>query len=474
MLSLAREGAMPVFREYDQGQGVFRSIRPNELLEPDHPARVIDKVVEMLDLGEVYADYAEEGSPPYHPQMMLKVVFYAYYCGLMSSRKIWDGLKERADFIFLSGDQVPDFRTINDFRTRHMKLLPKLFAQIVMICVRLGMLDFQNLAIDGEKIKASANYRRSKNRKRTKQSYQRVKEALARVVAKPVNEDFTAEKKAARLERLDGQKKDLLALKAMLEDMEDEEATVNMTDPEAKVMKHKDGRSLPSYNHQSAVDGKMGVVVAVSTTDESDKPADLFSLVDRAKENAGQGHENVLADPGFCDYETLKQAECEREEEYYLPDRRFEVTEDGATSRGKYDSSNFEKKDGKVFCPEGKPMELKTVNSLGEGNTVSIYEGQECQNCPRREKCTKGKKRTIAVDSREPFRERMREKLRSDHGRETYMKRQGIVEPVHGDDQQNKGWRQHRLRWKERRRLSSRWSELRRTWERSHDTGRWS
>ncbi len=53
-------------------------------------------------------------------------------------------------------------------------------------------------------------------------------------------------------------------------------------------------------------------------------------------------------------------------------------------------------------------MELKTVSSLGEGNTVSIYEGQECQSCPWREKCTNGNKRTIAADSREPFRERMR------------------------------------------------------------------
>ncbi len=263
---------MPQFREYDQGQGVFRSIRPNELPEPDHPARVIDKVVEMLDLREVYADYAEEGQPPYHPLMMLKVLFYAYYRGLMSSRKIWDGLKERADFIFLSGDQVPDFRTINDFRTRHGKVLPKLFAQIVMICVRLEMLDFQNLAVDGQKIKANANYKRSKNRKRTKQSYQRVKEAIEGVLAKPVNEDFTEGKKAARLEKLRGQKKSLLALKEVLEGMEDEEATVNMTDAEAKVMKHKDGRSLPSYNHQSAVDGKLGVVVAVATTDEPDKP----------------------------------------------------------------------------------------------------------------------------------------------------------------------------------------------------------
>ena len=69
-------------------------------------------------------------------------------------------------------------------------------------------------------------------------------------------------------------------------------------------LKHKDGRSLPSYNHQCAVDGKMGLVVAASTTDEQDKPADLFSLVDRAKENAAQSHQSVLADPGFFDYAT--------------------------------------------------------------------------------------------------------------------------------------------------------------------------
>ena len=70
---------MPVFKEYDQSQGFFRVISPNELLEPDHAARVIDKVVEMLDLSEIYADYAEEGKPAYHPKMMLKAVFSACY-----------------------------------------------------------------------------------------------------------------------------------------------------------------------------------------------------------------------------------------------------------------------------------------------------------------------------------------------------------------------------------------------------------
>jgi len=400
---------MPNFRPYDQSQGVFRDIRPNELLEPDHPARVIDKVVEILDLNEVVDDYAEEGSPPYHPQMMMKVLFYAYHCGLMSCREIWDGLKARADFIFLSGDQVPDFRTINAFRKCHAKVLPKLFAQIVMLCVRLGMVDFQHLAIDGQRIKANANYRRSKNKQRTRQSYKHVKEAIARVLAKPVNEDFTPQKKAERLENLKRQKKSLLKLKKALDALDDEEATVNMTDAEAQVMKHKDGRKLPSYNHQSAVDGKLGVVCAVATSDAPDKPEDLFALVDAAKENAGQAHQNVLADPAFCDYPTLKHVACgKRTEEYFLPDRLFEGSENGR--RGKYDTDNFQKKDGMMTCPEGKPMPLKKVISYEDGHTMSVYEGTECESCRKREKCTKGGKRAVAVDSREPFREMMREK----------------------------------------------------------------
>jgi transposase len=61
------EETMPVFKEYDQGQGIFRAIQPNELLEPDHPARIIDKVVELLDLEEIFAEYAGDGKPAYHP-----------------------------------------------------------------------------------------------------------------------------------------------------------------------------------------------------------------------------------------------------------------------------------------------------------------------------------------------------------------------------------------------------------------------
>lgn len=70
---------MPNFREYDQEQGIFCSIIPDKILEEDHPARIISKVVENLDLEKMYSYYSEEGKEAYHPKMMLKILFYGYY-----------------------------------------------------------------------------------------------------------------------------------------------------------------------------------------------------------------------------------------------------------------------------------------------------------------------------------------------------------------------------------------------------------
>ncbi len=166
----------------------------------------------------------------------------------------------------------------------------------------------------------------------------------------------------------------MLGLKRALEGMNDEKATINITYKEAPVMRHKDGRSLPSYNHQSAVDGLHGVTCAVKSEGEPDKADDLLELVDKAKENTGGKHENVTADSTFCDYKRLQEVEEGREENFFLPDKRFETAEKDNRTKGKYDSSHFEKrKDGVIFCPEGQAMKLKTVNSYKDGHTVSIH-----------------------------------------------------------------------------------------------------
>lgn len=435
------------FRDYDQSQVYFVPVRLDNFLETEHPARVIDIIVERMDLSKLYEGYSDEGNPSYHPKMMLKVLFYAYYRGVMSCRQIWDALEFRSDFIFLSAGQVPNFRTVNSFRLRHLDLLPELFTQIVFLCVKLDMVDFQYLAVDGQKIHANASFRKSKNLKGLKKEYAKVQEGIIKLVEKEVSEEFPKGLKQKRLKRLEQKAEKLGEFALKLKELDDEDKRTNMIDEDAPVMKHKDGRSLPSYNHQSASDLKYGVVCAARTTQNSDLPGDLLPIVDDAGENTGQAHKNIAGDCGFCDYNVLEKIEEEREEEFYIPDRLYETSKKNEAGKAEYTLDRFTRnEDGSVICPEGHEMEHKRTVKYLDGHYVDVYEGMACQECPFHDRCTKGKKRRISIDSRENYRTIMREKLSSDEGREIYMKRQGLAEPLHGDDQKNKGWRQHHLR----------------------------
>lgn len=441
---------MANFRDYDQNQTVFRQLVPARLLEEDHPARIVDAVVEMINLDKVYAWYKDEGKPAYHPKMMLKVLFYSYLVGLMSCRKMEAGLQMRADYVFLSGDQVPDFRTLNAFRTRHMVELPGLFTQIVMLCAALGMIDFKNLAIDGQKIPANASFRNNMDRARAKKQLNRIQEGMEKLLAQEPNDAVPQEKLDERLKRLERKKTRLERTLAVLETFEDKAASVNMVDADAKIMSHKDRRILPSYNQQSALDGTFGITCAVATTQSGDRPGDLFSLVDAANENAGGAFGSVLADCGFSDYGTLRAMEEDREETFHVPDRMQEAVDSGQTARGDYDKSRFTVgEDGSAMtCPAGTAMRMSHEATFEDGHTERTFVGEGCAECPARSSCTKAKsgKRQVSYDSREPFRDIMRERLRSPEGREAYRLRQGIVEPNHGHDQKNLGWRQHHLR----------------------------
>jgi len=293
---------MTNFKDYNQKQGMFMTLIPNDLLEVDHPARIIDTIVESLNLDTMIDYYSNEGQEAYHPRMMTKVLFYGYQQGVFSGRKLEGGLKVRADFIFLSGGQVPDFRTLNLFRIRHKEALVDIFAQIIILCEKLGMIDFKNLAVDGQKIQANASFKKNYNRDRLEKALKRAKNGISKLLDKEINDDFTKNIKETRISRLEKKKFELEKLQKELESILDEKASLNKTDKDAKIMKHKDRRIIPSYNHQSAVDEKYGITVAVQTTQSNDSPEDLFSIVDKSKENSCKSHENVLADCGFADY----------------------------------------------------------------------------------------------------------------------------------------------------------------------------
>ena len=80
-------------------------------------------------MSEVTARYERErrGGPPYHPRMMVKVLFYGYCVGVASSRRIAQRLHEDIAFRVLAANNTPDFRTISDFRKDNLDALSGLY-----------------------------------------------------------------------------------------------------------------------------------------------------------------------------------------------------------------------------------------------------------------------------------------------------------------------------------------------------------
>jgi len=439
------------FRDYDQMQSFFINVTKQGFLDDNHPVVLIDAIIEKLDLTAVYEVYSKEGRPAYHPRMMLKILFYAYYCKIMTSRTIWNNVLNRCDFIFLAAGQVPDFRTINNFRKRHLAELPDIFAQIVMYCRELDMIGYKHLAIDGEKIQANANYTKSKNLEQISKELDRLKTGLQKLLETEVNEYISEAKKEKRINTLEKKIEKLEPLQKQLEQIADKNKRINLTDADAPVMRLKDGRSRPAYNHQTARDDKCGVVMAVGTSLSGDKADDLLPLVDQSVQNGGQHHEEVTADSGLGSYKNLEKFEA-RPEDFHVPDTRFESSKSETAEGKKYSQARFHKdENGDYVCPAGRKMEfVRRIKSSDKSSYVDVYECSSCWNCTVKGQCTKAEKRQIMIDIREPLREKMRQKLRSEKGREIYMKRQGLIESIHGDDQKNRGWIQHLLRGSEK------------------------
>ena len=123
-----------VFKELTSNQNVLFPVSLSEKIASNHPVRVVNSVVDALDISSLLRAYKGGGTSSYHPRMMLKVLFYAYLNNIYSCRKIEKALQENIHFMWLSGNSTPDFRTINDFRGKRLKEnIKSLFSAIVLL-----------------------------------------------------------------------------------------------------------------------------------------------------------------------------------------------------------------------------------------------------------------------------------------------------------------------------------------------------
>jgi len=352
------------FRDWSLDQALLLPPSVHDFVPAGHLSRfVVALVTEELDLSAILASYrGEKGQPPYHPAMMVVLLLYAYAVGIYSSRRIARACVERVDFMAIVALDGPDFRTISEFRRRHLAALSALFVQVLKLCKQAGLVKLGHVALDGTKIKANAS-------KHKAMSYERMKKReielqaevdgwLKAAEAADAAEDkaFGADKrgdempdwvadKRARLARIRQAKAELEAeakAKAADEqavrkknddkprpgrkaappsDAPEPKAQRNFTDPESRILKTKDGY-IQGYNAQAAVDAQEQIIVAQTLSNNGSDQAQLAPLLDGIKANLGGNPREVSADAGYCSAANLRTVSRRRIKGYIATGRQ--------------------------------------------------------------------------------------------------------------------------------------------------------
>ncbi len=288
---IPRGNEMKLFKEYDQNQSYLLPPSLNEFVGAEHSARVISDVVESIDISSIISKYNGGGPPAYHPKMMLKLIIYAYSQCVYSSRRIERALESDTAFMYLSGMQKPDFRTICIFRATHCEAISDIFVEIVRLCASLGMVELGHVSFDGTKLKANASVRQTKDKKALQKEMKRVKEKVKKLLKRAEEVDETEDAmygpdnngsgipdeikdKEYRLKKLQEAKKEL----------EDEKlAKVNVTDTDARLMKNSQKVIQPAYNGQIGVDVKEQIIVAADVTQEATDHHQLKPMLEQTE-----------------------------------------------------------------------------------------------------------------------------------------------------------------------------------------------
>ena len=145
------------FRPYIPNQTVLFPQRIDENIAATDPVRIVNAVIDNLNLESFKKLYKETGRCPYHPKMMLKVIIYAYMNNIYSCRKIEKHLLRDIHYIWLAGNEHPDFITINRFRNRVKEEINNVFTQLVLVLADKGFISLDVEYIDGTKIESKAN-----------------------------------------------------------------------------------------------------------------------------------------------------------------------------------------------------------------------------------------------------------------------------------------------------------------------------
>jgi transposase len=460
----------PVFKSNFQDQISLFPARLDQNISKDSPVRLIDQIVDKLEITKIERTYLGGGTSAYHPRMMLKVLFYAYMNNIYSCRKIGKQLLENVHYMWLSGNQTPDFRTINNFRSLHLKdTINQLFTQVVLMLVEMGYISLQTVYIDGTKMESRANrytfvWRKTveKNKAKLEEKIRKILEMIDEGIAQdnlpddeppaPIDAD-ELKKRIAQINRENLSKEEKKAVKTLeekhlpkLQEYENhlevlgERNSYSKTDKSATFMRMKDdhmqnGQLKPAYNLQISTENQF-----LTHFDFFANPTDTLTMVlffEGWQQRYGCTPQTAVADAGYGseeNYEFMEDNEIEAfvKYNYFHAEQKKKFRENAFIAQNLY----YNATDDYFVCPMGQHLQNKgraiKTNGHGYKSEITVYEAANCNGCPLRCLChkAKGNRRIEINHNLLRLKAKARELLLSEEGIKHRKKRCVEPEPV--------------------------------------------
>jgi transposase len=308
-------------REPVRDQIELRAVDLEGLVAAEHPVRVIWAYVERLDLGEleeaIRARTHTAGQAPASPRLLLALWLYATSEGVGSARALARLCENHDVYRWLCGGVSMNYHGLADFRTAHPELLDRLLSENIASLSVAEVIDLDEVAQDGVRVRASAGTgsfrRRKKLHKELRKSQRLIRQLKEEVANDPqassrrivaANERAVREREA----RVAAALKKLAEIEAERERRsktnrkqveKQKEPRASTTDPDARVMKMADGGFRPAYNCQiSTVAGGQIVVVPEVKTVGSDRGL-ARPMLEEINRRHGRWPKRYLIDGGF-------------------------------------------------------------------------------------------------------------------------------------------------------------------------------
>ena len=483
--------AKKVFKRHQFGQIMLLPPSLDEMIDKNHPVRVVSQVIDQIDITPLEKKYKGGGTSSYHPRVLLKVLVYAYLDNNYSSRKIEASLKENIHYMWVSGMSTPDHNTINRFRgERLQQALKQVFSQVVMLLVDHGLVNMKEVYLDGTKIEANASRYSFVWGKSIKTNKKRIENHLeelwmyacgvAREEMKDTEpllfEQIAPEAVKQAIEKIDQALKDKEVDKKVtqkinyakknwpenLKRYEDQEKRLgkrnnySKTDPDASFMRMKEdhmknGQLKPGYNLQISTQDQF--ILHYSLHQNANDILTLCPHMEGYKNHYDSMPDVLVADAGYGSEENYEYLEKEQMEgfvkfSYFHLEQQDKFLKDPS----KQENLHYNAQDDCFYCPMGQKMvnigsETKYTDNAYE-RLYTKYQAQNCHSCPMRGVCHDQKSnRVISVNHKlRKYKEQARRRLLSELGI-TYRKKRPVdVEPVFGDIKYNKNFRRFNLR----------------------------